>query len=141
MNSLFQIARVIRPAGSFGMLMFGWQPFAVSLERTFDDEGNAQRVVVPDGISTCRKSHYNKGGYDTYEIIVPGHDRVLFHIGNKEIDSIACILVGLDFFDFDPKPGIQDPGIAGSRDGFREFMELADGIAEFPLFVTTVKES
>lgn len=139
MNSLFQIARVIRPAGAFGMLMFQWQPFGVSLERTFDDAGG-QRVVVPDGYSLCKSDFYHAGGYKTYEIQVPGHDRVLFHKGNKEVDSKACVLAGESFADFDPKPGIQDAGIADSKGGFAEFMQLAAGIAEFQLFVITIKE-
>lgn len=122
------------------MLMYGWMPFAVTLERTFTESNGAERVVLPDGMSTCGKSRYNKGGYDTYEIAVAGHSRVLFHVGNKEVDSEACVLVGENFFDFDPKPGIQAPGIADSKGGFREFMELAAGVDMFPLFVTTVRE-
>lgn len=134
------MARVILPTGSFGMFMYKGVPFGVTLERTFDDGNGGQRVVLPDGMTICKRTQYIKGGYATYELIVAGHDRVLFHIGNKENDSLACVLVGESFFDFNAALGIQDPGIADSKGGFREFMELADSIAEFPLFVTTVKE-
>lgn len=120
------------------MLMYRWQPFAVSLEWTFAVDG-VQHVVVPDGLSACRRRRYFKGGYDTYEIMVPSHTGVLFHIGNREVESKACVLVGKDFKDFNPAPGLQDSGIGDSRVGFAEFMDLADGHEEFPLFVTTVE--
>lgn len=148
MTGLFQIARVIRPEGAFGMLMFRWQPIGVSLERSFDSTDNAQiavgeqRVVVPDGISTCRKSRYFDGGYDTYEILVPGHTRVLFHKLNVERQSKGCVGIGESFAVFnDPARGLVGPGIANSEAGFTEFMRLAAGVPEFELFAQTIDQT
>ncbi len=102
-------------------------PFAVTLERTF---GLENRVVVPSGISRCFKTHYNKGGYDTFEIAVPGHFRVLFHTLNLEEQSEGCIGIG-EFFDiFNGKPGI-----AASRKAFEEFWSKYGHFSEIQLEV------
>jgi len=137
MRGLFQIVRVIRPQGAFGMLLHQGTPFAVTLERTFDIGAGGQRVVVPDGVSLCKLDYYHKGKYPTYEIQVEGHDRVLFHKLNLEEESQACIGVGESFHDFDPAQGLQKPGIADSRGGFSEFMTLSSGVPQFELYVTT----
>jgi hypothetical protein len=69
-------------------------PFAVTLEHTY--EGNEAKVQP--GTYTCRRTHFNRGGYDTFEVTsVPGHERILFHRGNTENDSDGCILLGLQF--------------------------------------------
>lgn len=114
------ILRTVRPDGAFGM-MFDWEgkPFAVTLERTFDDG----RPVIPEGIHDCHKDKYVKGGYDTFEIEIPGHDRILFHKLNTEEQSLGCIGIGEKFEDFVLKDGKLVPGIAESGVGFLQFWE------------------
>ena len=52
---------------------------------------------IPEGVYACRRSHFNRGGYDAIEIRnVPGRDRVLCHIGNVLRDTDGCPLVGLE---------------------------------------------
>lgn len=110
-------------------------PFAVTLERTFDDGKGGQRVVIPMGASVCRRDFYHKGGYETFQIIVPGHDRVLFHKLNVETQSEACIGVGESFEVFN-SGSLTGPGIANSGAGFAEFMRRTAGLKEFNLFIT-----
>lgn len=119
-------------AGQFGVLCYEGRPFAVTLERTFEN----LRTVIPAGIHRCKLTKYIKGGYPTYEIEVAGHDRVLFHRGNLETDSLACILVAESFAMFGDVAGVAD-----SKHGFDEFMMLAQDangnqVAEFELEIT-----
>jgi uncharacterized protein DUF5675 len=108
--------------GAFGVLKWHGRPFAVSLERTFDN----LRVVVPSGIHRCFRTFYIRGGYPTFEVEVPGHRRVLFHQGNVEDDSEACILVAESFGELSGRTAVLD-----SRGGFSEFMRLTTGLQEF----------
>ena len=50
--------------GCFGVLLWGGKPFAVSLERTFDNG----RPIIPQGSYLCTESYFHHGGYPTYEI-------------------------------------------------------------------------
>lgn len=114
--------------GAFGVLMQNGVPFAVTLERTYDP-GNT--VKIGNGFHECRRSRYAKGGYDTFEIAVPGHSRILFHKGNTELHSEGCVLVAESFAVFGDKPGV-----AMSADGFAEFMKRATGVDSFTLEVS-----
>lgn len=125
----FQLKRVaILNSGAFGVLMANGIPFAVTLERTYDPDNS---VKIGAGPHSCTRSRYNKGGYDTFEIEVPGHDRILFHKGNTELHSEGCILIAESFAMFGDKPGV-----ALSKDGFEEFMRRAAGMDSFTLEVT-----
>jgi hypothetical protein len=127
---LFQLKRVaVHEYGAFGVLLKQDIPFAVTLERTFEN----LRVVVPTGTVVCKSSTYYKGGYPTYELIVEGHSRVLFHKGNKEEHSRGCVLVAESFHDFGDVPGV-----ANSAGGFKEFMKLTEGVPAFRLEVSSV---
>lgn len=115
----FELKRVaILSDGAFGVLLHNGVPFAVTLERTYDP-GNT--VKITDGPHSCTRSRYNRGGYDTYEIEVPGHDRILFHKGNVELHSEGCVLVAESFSMMGDKPGI-----SLSAEGFAEFMRRAN---------------
>src|SRR3990167_9383962 len=83
----------VREDGCFSVLLWDGRPFAVSVERTFEN----MRVVIPAGITKAKRSFYHKGGYPTFEIEVEGHTRVLFHKGNIEDHSEACVIVGESF--------------------------------------------
>ena len=114
--------------GAFGVLMNKGIPFAVTLERTYEP-GNT--VKIGRGFHECHRSRYAKGGYDTFEITVPGHDRILFHKGNTELHSEGCVLVAESFSMFGDKPGV-----ALSGDGFAEFMRRASNVDSFLLEVS-----
>jgi hypothetical protein len=117
----------LRPDGCFSALVWDTLPFAVSVERTFDD----MSTVLKNGTYRCIRDFYHHGGYETFQIIVPGHDRVLFHKGNKEVDSLACVCVAESFTRLDGVTAIAD-----STHGFEEFMHLTAGLEGFDLIVT-----
>lgn len=137
--ALFTLLRVAgRPEGAFGVLLFGDWPFALTIERTYPDApkpcchrmASGQYVKLPPGRYRCTRSVFLKGGYATFEIHVEGHERILFHKGNREEDFDGCIGIGESFHDFGPAPGV-----AASAAGFREFMVRAADLALFDLDV------
>jgi hypothetical protein len=118
--------------GAFGVLLVDSIPIAVTLWRTFEMTLDGYRMVINPGKYTCTRDWYYKGKYPTFAINVPGHDRVLFHIGNTEEDSLGCILVGEEFGVLNGKPAILRSGV-----GFFEFIKrLHDVENEFKLEVT-----
>lgn len=117
----------ILPQGCFSVLLWKDVPFAVALERTFADG----RPVIGNGIYDCVRSYYHKGNYATYEIKVAGHDHVLFHKGNLETDSLACVLVGECFGMLNGTAAILQSGA-----GFAELMDKAKSFTEFQMLVT-----
>lgn len=118
------ITIAVRDDGCYSVMLQDGQPFAVTNERTFEDG----KPVLKAGRYKCKKTIFHRGGYPTYEIIVEGHTRVLFHIGNKETDSVACVLVAENFA---VARGVTMVG--SSADGFKEFMSRAGGVEEFEL--------
>lgn len=117
----------LRSDGCFSVLLWDARPFAVTVERTFDD----MSTILHGLTYKCRRDFYHHGNYETFEIIVPGHDRVLFHKGNKEVDSMACVCVAESFTRMDGVTAIAD-----SAHGFEEFMNLTAGLDGFDLIVT-----
>lgn len=123
--ALFGLDRVrVLPEGAFGVLSHAGQPFAVTLERTYPFAGGRQMVKIPQGRHHCTPTVFHNGRpapYATFEIIVPGHSRLLFHRGNIEDDSEGCILVAESY-------GLLRgaPAVLASAAGFDEFMRLAD---------------
>lgn len=127
MNVRLELKTVaVRDDGCFSVLLWDGRPFAVSVERTFGEE-----PVIGNGKYLCKRDFYNKGGYVTYEIQVEGHDRVLFHKGNVEKDSEACVLIAESFGLLGDATAVLD-----SAHGFTEFMSLANGIDSFGMEVT-----
>lgn len=117
----------VRDDGCFSCLLWDGRPFAVSVERSFEN----QRIVIPNGIFLAKRDFYHKGGYETFEIQISGHDRVLFHKGNKEDDSLACVIVAESFTVLDGQTAVGD-----SKGGFGELMQLAAGLQEFNVWVS-----
>jgi len=118
LNIYLRLQRVAKhDKGVFGVLVsFLGLPFAVTVERTLD----GVEPVIPAGVYECKKRRYNKGGYDTFEIAgVVGHDLLLFHKGNKETDSLGCVIVGEKFEYLDGEPAVLESG-----HGFDEFWKL-----------------
>jgi len=121
-------------AGVFGVLLLDGVPIALTLWRTFSEaEKPGDPVVILPGVYDCKRTMYHKPKvpYETFEIFVPGHSRVLFHIGNLETDSLGCCLVGEEFGEVNGKPGILRSGV-----GFGEFMKRMSGVDQFPLTVS-----
>lgn len=117
----------VRDDGCFSVLCWDGRPVAVSVERTFDDG----EPVIGNGVFTCKRDFYHRGGYETFEIIIEGHDRVLFHKGNRETDSLACVIVAESFSTLGGETSVAD-----SKRGFEEFMTLTAGLSEFLMEVT-----
>lgn len=107
----------IHDKGAFGVLLYKNMPFAVSLERTFGDDEQSFYTVIPPGRFLCTKTVYHKYGYETFEIHIPGHTRILFHKLNTEDQSLGCIGIGEEFGELNGQPAILQSG-----KGFKEFM-------------------
>jgi hypothetical protein len=130
----FDLVRVaVHEDGAFGVLLEDGLPFALTLERTYDESGRIQRVKIPRGTWLCRSSYYHGGGYDTYEVHVPGYRRLLFHKGNVEGDSEGCILLGRRAGKLNGQPAVLE-----SRLAFDEFMRRTTGRPELHLRVREV---
>jgi len=135
----------LRPDGCFSGVKWSdninqdGRPFAVSVERTFEN----LRTVIGNGEYECRRDFYHKGGYETFQIIVPGHDRVLFHKGAIEDHSLACVVLGESFGGLNlatkayggQAAGEDQTAIIGSSVAFEEFMKLTAGLQEFKMLV------
>lgn len=80
----------LRDDGCFSVLLFNNRPVAVTVEHTFEDG----RVAIKAGDWLCKRGFFHRGGYETFEIFIPDHSRILFHKGNTETDSEGCVLVG-----------------------------------------------
>lgn len=113
--------------GCFSVLLWDGRPFAVSVERTFADG----LPIIQRGVYDCRRDFYHKGGYETFELIIPEHDRVLFHRGNTEDNSLACVCVAEKFGALNGKVAVLE-----SQEGFAELMQLTKGINVFLCEVT-----
>lgn len=108
--SLIRVSRSER--GAFGVLTgCGLRPALVTLEATY---GPKWTTKIPVGSHKMVRGRYDKGGYDTWEILVPGHDELLFHVGNYRRDTDGCVLVGAKF---------AGEMIITSRVAFRQFMK------------------
>jgi hypothetical protein len=119
------------PDGAFGILKVDGLPWLATLERTYPISGVLQLVKIPAGTWTCKRTEFNRGGYDTFEVTgVPGHSRLLFHIGNSETDSEGCILLGRRFGALQGHWSVFD-----SRLAFYEFMGRFTAKDEFTLRV------
>lgn len=102
--------------GAFGVLLSNGIPFAVTLQPTDQD----LKTKIPPGSWRCTRSFFYRGGYPSFEILVPGHSRLLFHRGNLEDDSDGCVLVAESFGQLRGRAAVLD-----SAAGFAELMRRA----------------
>ncbi len=111
--------------GVFGTLEAAPGLKLITLEHNFNGAPK-----VPTGTYTCKRGiHELEHGkpFETFEVTsVPGHTGILFHVGNFNIDSNGCILLG-----------VSDNGssIGQSKIAFNRFIEALVGINEFTLEV------
>lgn len=113
--------------GTFGVLLEGAIPFAVTLEPPWRDN-KENESCIPDGMYRCKRVLSAKFG-DTFEIIdVEGRELIRFHWGNDEDDTLGCPLIGEEFGILKGKPAILRSG-----KGFDEFMQRLEGENEFAL--------
>lgn len=115
-----------RADGIFGAMLWRKAPFGVCVEHSFLQPDGSHRPIIPDGEYDCVPRKYNKGGYQTFEIVgVEGHELLLFHKGNTEDDSRGCVLTGEQFEPWkDGRVSVQLSGHA-----FEELMRLTGGKA------------
>ena len=119
--------------GTFGVLLDGQIPFALTLERQWlnNEKGKS---CIPVGEYTCKRVLSPKFG-DTFEVQnVPNRSNILFHKGNINYDTHGCLLVGEQFEKFDDKTAV-----LSSAKGFSEFMERLKGEKEFLLRIYNFK--
>ena len=117
--------------GTFGVLRDGAIPFAVTMEPPW--RNNATDVsCIPPGRYTCRRVISPHFG-ETFEIVVPGREHILFHPGNKLIDTKGCVMVAEEFGGTDMLPII-----VSSKRGYSEFMAKQAGQDTFELEIMDI---
>jgi hypothetical protein len=107
-----------------GVLICGDSIVCFTLEPLYDG-----RPKIPPGNYICTRGRYNKGGYETYEIPVPGHTQIKFHKGNYLHETDGCILVGSIHEEIDSR------ALFGSAAAMKRFMTLAGDAKEILLVV------
>ena len=117
---------------TYGVLIQGSVPFAVTLERPWRDNRKGESCIPP-GHYQCVRVQSPRFG-DTFEVKnVPGRSSILFHKGNISDDTHGCILVGEQF-----NKVVSRPGITASKEGFTEFLAITSMTLEFPLEIVEV---
>lgn len=97
-----------------------------------DRDNEPGRSCIPKGEYTCRRSYFNRGGYQTFQITgVPGRDLIKFHAGNTHRDTEGCPLVGSEL-------GILDGQLAvlKSRIAFDAWFKSLKDVEQFRLIIT-----
>jgi len=128
-----KLIRIARTAeATYGVLIQGSIPFAVTLERPWRDNKRGESCIQA-GTYQCKRVKSPKFG-DTFEVCdVPGRTAILFHKGNLSDDSHGCILVGEQFNNVTGRPGI-----TASADGFAEFLKITQLTLEFQIEIVEV---
>lgn len=90
---------------------------------------------IPDGVYKCIRGihqlEHMADPFETFEITeVPNHTEILFHVGNANVDSAGCVLLGMTFAQVG---GAQ--WITQSQHSFERFMILQTDCDEFELTV------
>lgn len=109
--------------GTFGVLIDGAMPFALTLEPPWVD--NAKDIsCIPPGEYYCESINSVKFGYTFKVQDVPDRTNILFHRGNWEKDTKGCICIGEQF---------ESNGVLASAKGFKEFTYRLRGCESFTL--------
>ena len=120
--------------GTFGVLKFQDLPFAVTLERQWDNNRPSVLTIagacILAGEYICNRVNSPRFG-DTFEVMdVPDRSHILFHKGNLDEDSRGCILVAESYGQLGG-----EVGVLGSKHGYNEFMNLMSQDDEFRLII------
>ncbi len=108
--------------GALGSMILNGQLWCTTLE---PDEGDPVKSQIPAGKYPCKPFHGTKWP-DTYEIIVPGHEAVLFHAGNTEDATQMCVVLGQ--YPGKLKVGsVERRAVLNSGDTFKNFMAWMHG--------------
>jgi hypothetical protein len=110
--------------GALGAMLLYGHYFCSTLE---PDNNDSKRYQIPAGIYECKRFHGAKWK-DTFEIIVPGHTAVLFHSGNKEEDTLMCVLLGQY-----PAKLNNQRAVLNSGATFKKFMDVLGELDNFSL--------
>lgn len=108
---------------------------AVTLEHAYSSgHGDGSYIPkLPNGTYTCKRGMHRLHDlkpFETFEVEgVPGHDNILFHVGNWNDDSEGCILLGAKVL-----TGTSTV-ITESRITFSKFMNLLKDLNTFTLVV------
>lgn len=107
------------------------KPLCVTLELPWVDNEHG-KSCIPPGAYVAHRFPSPRRGYDVFELDgVPDRGDIELHIGNLPHDSEGCILLGTAFGQINGQPGI-----VGSGDGFRAFMQAMRTIDTFTLTIT-----
>ena len=114
---------------TFGVLINGNIPFAVTLEPAWED--NKKGIsCIPSGPYSCKRVKSPKFG-DTFEILdVEERTHILFHKENSERNTQGCVLIAEEFGRLNGKAAV----LASGR-GFTEFMSILKEVDEFELII------
>lgn len=120
--------------GIFGVLENeSGQIIAATLEHAYpyDCFGGLFKSKIPNGIYICQRGMHTleriKEPFETFEITgVVGHTHILFHVGNTNMDSEGCVLLGTEKW---------NEMVIKSRDAFNKFMQLQTDVNIFSLVV------
>lgn len=123
--------QVFSPNGIFGTLFDDLStPLAFTLEHAYGVGDGSWLPKVPKGFYNCKRGLHRLAGhpdpFETFEVLVPGHTGILFHVGNYNDDSEGCILLGTS---------TNKDYISGSLAAFDEFMGRLKGIDSFQIEV------
>ena len=115
-------------------------PICVTLERLWKNNERGVSCIYGDREYALKRTIYHRHGYDTYEVICPPRERVLFHTGNINDDTHGCVILGEQF---DPvlnkKTGIIEPGVLSSGPAFKQFMKYMGEDVEAKLVIKEVR--
>ena len=120
--------------GTFGVMRVGGEKF-YTVERPWLDNQPFDSCI-PEGVWPLRRSHFHRGGYETFAVTVPGRTHILFHIANVPEDVHGCIGIGTGLWHINGRWGVRE-----SREGFYRWMSRVNTAGEPAyLWVTSGQE-
>ena len=128
-----------RKDGIFGELLDEeGDEIAVTLEHAYENGDGSYFAKIPAGQYSCKRGLHQLlhmvSPFETFQVCdVPGHNDILFHVGNRNDDSEGCVLLGTE------TTQIGDAQIiTGSKLAFQRFMKLLAAVNRFDLVVQDI---
>lgn len=97
----------------------------------FDTIENPDTLIEP-GEYNCVRDYFYRGDYPTFEIIVEGRDRLLFHAANYAYQLEGCIAPGLSR----GWKNDNTPAVWQSKNAFNQYFNANNGVDEHTLIIT-----